>query len=184
MKRGGREWLRTKGPGFLRRAGLKEGQTVLDFGCNEGSYVVPAATVVGKAGTVYALDKDGQALKVLRKTLSRNGCDNVECLHVAEDGRLPLANGSVDAVLLYDVLHGGYFPEPDQRLRILRSIYRVLKPQGVLSFYPTHLRKYGMTFHQAVSEVQAVGFTWVGQSRRRLVHDGHLTRGWVLTFRR
>jgi len=184
MEQDAREWLTSRAAAFLRRAGLEEGQTVLDFGCNEGNYAAPAARVVGEAGRVYALDKDAEAVQALREASRQKGLDNVECLRVAEDGRLPLPAGSVDAVLLYDVLHRGYFPERERRMKALGRIYRVLRPKGVLSFYPTHLKKFGMTFERALAEVRAVGFKLIGVSRRRLVHNGHLTRGRLFTFRK
>jgi len=41
-------------------------------------------------------------------------------------------------VLLYDVLHSYYF-SPDERRKLLREVYRVLKPNALLSVYPEHV---------------------------------------------
>lgn len=175
-------WLDRKAVRFLKRAGLKTGQTVLDFGCNKGNYVGPAAKVVGTSGKVYALDKDGNALKEVSRVLQETGLHNAKCLQVAEDAPVPLPPCSVRVVLLYDVLHRGYFPEAQQRLAILRSVYAVLKSGGLLSLYPTHLKKYGMSFERVLGEVKATGFRLRNEARRRLVHDGNLVRGRVFSF--
>lgn len=42
---------------ILREAGLSEGQTYVDFGCGSlGHFVIPAASLVGVKGQVYAFD--------------------------------------------------------------------------------------------------------------------------------
>ncbi len=177
-------WLAARAAGFLRRVGLAEGRTVLDFGCNRGNYARPAARIVGLGGKVYAVDKDKKVLRELRRAAKHKGLRNMRCIHVSEDGRLPLRTGSVDTVLLYDVLHRGYLPEVAQRKHILQEIHRVLQPGGLLSFFPTHLKKYGLTFRELIREVRKADFKPRGESRRRLVHDGKLVRGRILAFRR
>jgi len=154
----------------------------LDFGCNKGSYAIPASQVVGRHGKVYALDKERDALSGLQRKLKKQGQGSVECLEVAEHEGIPLPARSVDAVLLYDVLHRGYFPDLRERKRLLADVHRVLKPGGLLSFHATHLREYGMTFAKAVDEVRSVGFDLRGRSYRRLVHDDRLVRGQVFSF--
>ena len=175
-------WLANKAQAFLRRVGLREGQTVLDFGCNKGNYTIPASEVVGSHGKLYALDKDRDALSDLQRKLQKRGHHNVECLEVSENDGIPLPASSVDAVLLYDVLHRGYFPECHERKQILIDVHRILKPGGILSFYPTHLKKFGMTLAKAIDEVTSVGFELKGRSYRRLVHDDRLVRGVVFSF--
>jgi predicted methyltransferase len=175
-------WLDRNVGRFLETAGVRPGQTVLDFGCNEGNYAAPAAKIVGPSGTVYALDKDGDALKDVRRTVRKRGIRNAKCLRIKKDQGIPLSPCSVDVVLLYDVLHRGYFPKADERRAVLAKVYAVLKSGGLLSLYPTHLKSYGMTFGRVLSEVKAAGFRLRHEARRRLVHDGSLVRGRVFTF--
>jgi len=176
--------LRKKAEAFLGRAGVSQGQTVLDFGCNEGSYALPAARIVGETGTVYALDKNEESLKALMRKAQKKRLQNMKPLHVEEDQNFPLRSASVDAVLLYDTLHGGYFPELPQRNRTLKRICRALKPGGLLSCYPTHLKKYGMTFNTVVAEIAHGGFRLQDKRRRTLIHDGRLVQGWIFSFRK
>jgi len=177
MEADARKWLQKKVETFLRRTGLSQDQTVLDFGCNEGNYTIPAARVIGERGKVYALDKNKDSLKKLMREVEKKRLRNTKPLHVEEDQELPLRSCCVDAVLLYDTLHGGYFPEGAQRSAALQRIYRVLKPQGFLSYYPTHLKKYGLTFRQLHREIRSAGFWLEAKARRKLVHGGNLVRG-------
>jgi ubiquinone/menaquinone biosynthesis C-methylase UbiE len=177
-----KEGLQKKIDAFLMKTGLAQGQTVLDFGCNEGSYTIPAACIVGESGTVYALDKNEDSLEGLMREVRKQRLRNVKPLHVEEGRDIPLGSGCVDVVLLYDTLHGGYFPETAQRSAALRRIHRILKPGGLLSCYPTHLRQYGITLGRIVKEITAAGFRFQDRHCRTLVHDGKLVRGTVLCF--
>jgi predicted methyltransferase len=175
-------WFRRGAEEFLRKAGVKSGQRVLDFGCGEGRYTIPAARIVGGRGRVYAADKQRKKLSELMRTVRKEGLRNVVPLHAANGLGTAVSRSRVDVVLLYDVLHRGYLPEESQRAAVLRRVYTTLKPGGILSCYPTHLRKYGMTFERLLKEVRRTGFRLRGQDRRTLVHDGKLTRGRVFSF--
>ena len=177
-------WSAHQARAFLRRVGLIEGQTVLDFGCNKGSYTIPASEVVGPHGKLYALDKERDVLSDLQRKLQKREIRNVVCIEVSENDEIPLPAASVDVVLLYDVLHRGYFPQGHERKQSLIKVHRILKPGGLLSFYPTHLKQYGMTLAKAIDEVTSVGFDLKGRAYRRLVHDDRLVRGVVFSFTR
>jgi ubiquinone/menaquinone biosynthesis C-methylase UbiE len=86
----------------LRKVGLQEGQTVLDYGCGIGSYVIPASKIVGASGKVYALDIQPMAVDRVKKRAEKNGLSNVQTITSNIDTNLP--DKSVDVVLLYDVL--------------------------------------------------------------------------------
>jgi ubiquinone/menaquinone biosynthesis C-methylase UbiE len=40
----------------VKEVGIREGFSVLDFGCGPASYVKAVAELVGKSGKIYALD--------------------------------------------------------------------------------------------------------------------------------
>ncbi|MCK4308341.1 methyltransferase domain-containing protein, partial [candidate division WOR-3 bacterium] len=69
-------WLKKYGKEFLRDIGIREGQTVLDFGCGSGYYTIPAAKIVGSNGKVYALDKDGEKLKEVAEMAASENLSN------------------------------------------------------------------------------------------------------------
>jgi len=177
-------WLHSHGEAFLSRVGVRQGQCVLDFGCRYGQYALPAARVVGPYGCVYAVDKDAQALRTLRQKIRELKIANIYVSRVTRSARLPVPPETADVALVYDVLHGGYFPEAEQRVRLLDQVQAALKPGGLLSCYLTHVKRYGLTFRQLHREIGSAGFRLEGRARRRLVHDEKLVRGWIFRYRK
>ena len=118
----------------LQDVPLREGMAVLDFGCGPGGYVQPLARRVGGAGTIYALDADPLAVRRVERLARRSGLENVHGL--LSDGPTPLADGILDAVLIYDVFH--MLPDPQS---VLHEMHRLLRPAGFVSFSDHHMRK-------------------------------------------
>jgi ubiquinone/menaquinone biosynthesis C-methylase UbiE len=178
-----RTWCETIGIRVLRRIGLSEGETMADFGCREGRYAVPAARLVGRAGCVYAIDRDRGALEELKQRARAYGLVNIRALCADfVSHALLLEPASCDLVLLFDVLHGVYFPESAGRVALLRRVREILRPGGRLAVYPTHAAKYGPSQKQLEMDIHQAGFREIGRSRRRLLHDDRLVRGWVLMY--
>ena len=98
-------WMDQKGISFLKNVGIRQGQTVLDFGCGEGFYSIPAAKLVGMNGKVYAVDKDTEVLSKLIKRTWEEGLKNVISIGEKHDLSGIIENRSVDVALLYDILH-------------------------------------------------------------------------------
>ena len=184
MDKAVKRWIEEKSESFLRKAGIKEGQTILDFGCNDGNYTISAACIIGSKYKVYALDKEGKSLAKTIKTAKSKGLENVVGLLSSNELEIPLRSRSIDVVLLYDVLHRGYFPEQETREKVLQEVYRVLKPNGFISVYPTHLKKYGMTFNRIIDEIQNAGFNLERKFYKNLVHDDRLVKGCIFNFRK
>lgn len=123
---------RTPRAPILAEAGIQPGDTVLDFGCGPGSYVSDAARAAGAEGRVYALDIHPLAVRMAAERARKAGFTNVSTIE--SDVATGLDTGSVDTVLLYDVLHG--LEEP---AAVLKELHRVLKPGGSLSVHDHHL---------------------------------------------
>lgn len=118
----------------VKEVGIKEGFHVLDFGCGSGSYVTAVAELVGKSGKVYALDVQPLAIEMVKKIAAKNKLTNVET--ILSDRKTGLPDDSIDVVLLYDVFHD--LTDPDD---VLEELYRVLKPQGILSLSDHHMKE-------------------------------------------
>jgi ubiquinone/menaquinone biosynthesis C-methylase UbiE len=118
---------------MLQQIGIKRGQTVLDFGCGSGIYTIPAAKIIGEQGRVYALDKDKEALDELTRRAKSAGLKNIKRMETAGKLEIDLADESVDVILLFDVFHSFYFPQAEDRRRLLGEIYRIMKPAAFLS---------------------------------------------------
>lgn len=129
-----RDWLASHAEEVLGEVGIGPGQVVLDFGCGKGTYALAAARLVGDAGAVHALDKDGDAVVQLRRRADDEGLANVSITHSSGVLDLPLGDASCDAMLLCDVLQ-----LIDDWPKLLTEALRVLKPGGVLCVFPMHV---------------------------------------------
>ncbi|MCD4699916.1 MAG: class I SAM-dependent methyltransferase [Phycisphaerae bacterium] len=176
------KWLRSGPEAILRKAGLREGNRVVDFGCREGRYAMSAARIVGDFGWVQAVDIDKKILRKVKRQAAKKGLTNVNTVHIAQHGAIPVRAGTIDVILLYDVLHGWYFPEKAQRDNLLRQVHRCLRPGGVLSCCLTHLRQFGWTYKEILAEIKDAGFRLNRQFRPTLVHDDKLVRIRIFQF--
>jgi ubiquinone/menaquinone biosynthesis C-methylase UbiE len=116
-----------------QQIGIRSGQTVLDFGCGLGIYTIPVAKIVGEQGRVYALDKDKEVLNQLMQKAQSAGLRNTRRMETSGESVIDLADESVDVVLLFDVFHSFYFPQVDDRKKLLGEVHRIMKPSGFLS---------------------------------------------------
>ena len=177
-------WFRQRAERFLRRIGVSECQQVADIGCHNGRFTIPVACIVGSCGTVYAIDKDKDALANMKERVKKESRQNIKVIKADLAGGAfdSLARDTIDLVLLYDVLHRGYLPEKRERRNMLQHVYRILKTGGTLSCFPTHLKKYGFTFEELLGEIGDIGLVLKKETCPRIVHDGRLVRGRVFQF--
>jgi SAM-dependent methyltransferase len=130
-----REWLAEHASEVLKLIGVKQAQTVLDYGCGSGTFAIPSAIIVGKKGKVYAFEARSSLLERVREKASEKGLSNIIPV-LSEDSKLAieLPDKCVDIILVYDVMH----EIKDQR-RLLQELRRVLRDDGVLSVFPMHI---------------------------------------------
>ena len=163
----------------LERIGIRRGQTVLDFGCGSGTYTIPVAKIVGPQGRVYALDKDKKALDELMQKARSAGLKNIGRMDASGKLEIELVDESVDIVLLFDVFHSFYFPQADDRRRLLNEIYRIMKPTALVSVWPKHMES------ETEDEIKNADFRLEMDLSEMLIHDSrHLEKGKVLNFRK
>ena len=177
-------WLKKDGEVFLKGIGMEKGQTVLDFGCGDGHYTIPAAKVVGEEGKVYAMDRE--ALRKLMGVAKSEGLENIVPVETSGDLKINLEDESVDVVLLYDIIH--YIEE---REKLFEEAYRVLKKDGFLSVYPKHLKSdeplwtlAHLELEDIVEEIERAKFYLKRKSFQELIHDDSYNKGYILNFRK
>ncbi len=108
----------------LKHADLQPGQSVLDLGTGTGSVALSAASQVGSAGRIVAVDISPEMLAKARARAESSSLTNVEF----REGRaeeIPASDGSHDAVLAS--LSMMYVID---RAAAAREIARVLRPGG------------------------------------------------------
>ncbi len=180
------KWFKYHGENNLKRVGFKKGQTVLDFGCGSGVYTIPVAEIIGERSLIYALDKDSMELERLMSRAKSMGITNIVRLDASSKTSIALNNESIDVVLLYDILHYYYYPEKHERRKLLSEVYRILKPAGMLSLYPTHLDSSNEpNFSDVKREIEDADFCLEQEIRGlQMMHDGGSEKGKVINYRK
>jgi ArsR family transcriptional regulator len=129
---------------------LDESWIVGDLGCGTGQLTESLAPFVQ---SVVAVDDSAAMLAAARRRLS--AMQNVD-LRTGRLESLPIEDGSLDAALLFLVLH--YVPEPEEAIR---EACRVLKPGGRLLIVD-------MMPHDREDLLQEMGHVWRGFSEQQV----------------
>jgi ubiquinone/menaquinone biosynthesis C-methylase UbiE len=111
----------------LQAAGLIPGQRVLEVGCGPGFFTIPAASIVGGAGSVTALDVNPLAVEHVRLKVKEQDVNNIEVL-LGNVTQADLQPQSFDLIFLFGLAH----PIGDVE-SILEAAHRLLKQGGTLS---------------------------------------------------
>lgn len=109
----------------INQTGLNPGGTALDLCCGTGMITAELAERVGLKGSVTGMDLSGEMLAVARQRLMKRGfLERVKLLQ-GDVAELPFANEHFECVTIGYGLRNVHDPE-----RVLKEIYRVLKPGG------------------------------------------------------
>jgi ubiquinone/menaquinone biosynthesis C-methylase UbiE len=184
-----KRWLEEGGEKFLRAIGIKQGQLIVDFGCGAGHYTIPAAKIVGKRGTVYAIDKDNSALDQVMQRAKSENLNNIIPLNTLGTVKIDLEDETIDVVLLYDVLH---YRDIDERKELYSEVHRILRPSALLSVYPKHHKLdwplwnlAEKTIEEIINEIEGSHFYLCDKHvRKLLIHDNDYNQGQILNFRK
>jgi ubiquinone/menaquinone biosynthesis C-methylase UbiE len=118
---------------LLERAGLKDGQVLLDVGAGDGFVAFGALEKLGPSGRVILADISRSLLDQAREAAQKMGVsDRCEFIEGSAEDLSAIPSESIDIVTTQSVL---IFVE--DKLRALREFYRVLKPGGRTALFET-----------------------------------------------
>jgi ubiquinone/menaquinone biosynthesis C-methylase UbiE len=126
------EDLFRKPGGILDEFNIKEGQTVVDYGCGPGRYLAKASGLVGPRGKVWAADISPMALRYAKERITRAGLTNVETALI-ENGSVGVGAHCTDIVYALDMFHA-----VDDAGEFLSIIHNVIKKDGALYLEDGH----------------------------------------------
>ena len=118
----------------LAKVQVREGMTVVDYGCGPGRYTIPLAELVGPGGKVFAVDIQPLAIRTVKEKAARKSLTNIEAV-LANSYTTAIPASSADIVLLFDTVH--MIKDHDA---LFHEIHRLLKPDGFLFMDPGHMR--------------------------------------------
>lgn len=107
-----------------------EGQKIADLGCgNFGFFVWPLAKLVGRKGSIYAVDVLKSSLEEIRRKALKDNFPQVKAVwsNLEMFKATNIETNSLDAALLVNVLH-----QSEKKGDILREALRMLKRGGQL----------------------------------------------------
>lgn len=107
---------------------IKKDDTVLDLGCGAGVDVLVASLLTGDTGKVIGVDITPKMVEIAQKHADLVGCKNVTILESSFD-TIDTEDESVDVVISNGAINLTLSKES-----VFSEIYRVLKPNGKISF--------------------------------------------------
>lgn len=112
--------------------GIKEGFTVIDYGCGPGSYLKRASELAGENGRVYAADIHELAIESVRKRIEKHNLKNV--VPILTDGySCDINDHTADVIYALDMFHMIKDTTP-----FLKELHRLLKKDGFLIIEDGH----------------------------------------------
>ena len=117
---------------YLQKFGIKPGYTVVDYGTGTGAFIKDASLMVGRSGTVYAVDIHDMAIESVQGIISKYDLTNV--IPVLTDGnKVAIDDEAADLVFALDMFHMVSDTES-----FLKELNRITKKNGTLIIEDGH----------------------------------------------
>lgn len=131
---------------------IREGMTVLDFGCGPGYFTVAMGQMVGKNGRVIAADLQEGMLQKLKDKIHGTELEERITLHRTDVNTIGLSD-IVDFVLVFYVVH-----EITDKAKFFKELASIVQPNGkvLLVEPPFHVSK--VEFQNTIKKAENAGF--------------------------
>ena len=131
---------------------IREGMTVLDFGCGPGYFTIDMAQMVGKTGRVFATDLQDGMIQKLKAKIQGTEIELRIILHKSEANKIGLTE-EVDFVLAFYVVH-----ELTDKVSFFNELSSILRPKGKILIVepPFHVSK--AAFSETIKKAEDAGF--------------------------
>ena len=136
---------------ILESAGIRPGMKVLEVGCGTGFFTIPAGRMIGKEGSLTAMDMLPISVETVADKVRR--ADLSDVVKVVKGNALDtkLENESLDEVILFGVIPAPMLPMET----LMEEMHRILRAGGMMAVWPTSW------VHQGI--VQSGSFRYVNR---------------------
>jgi len=143
---------------------VRQGMTVMDFGCGMGFFAISMAHLVGSEGHVIAVDLQQEMVDVLCSRAAKAGVADRIHTHRCTPQSVGV-EGPMDFVVAFYSAH-----EVPNLRRLLSELHGCLRPQGKLLLVEPigHVRTF--SFQAMISLAEEIGFRLQDRPRIRLSH--------------
>jgi len=146
---------------ILNEINIRQGDTLIDFGCGIGYFSIPALDFVGEKGTVIAIDV---SIEMLKEVVKRSGNPkNLKIIHGESLNCL-----KADIIFLSMVLH-----EVDNPRDFLQTCFAALKPKGrviVIDWQKKETGTMGPPMYQRLAKEEVLQLTDM-DNREHPIHE-------------
>ena len=149
----------------LEKAGVKEGQVIVDLGCGPGRFTTLAARIVGPKGKVCALDIHPLHTAIVTAIKGIGGHKNIDIMQ-ADCCATGLPDKAVDLIFINDAFH-----EFD-KVGCLKEAARILKADGILTIYEGEMKE-----AKLLGIIEGVNLFTLVEKEKRLYKFRPLTEG-------
>jgi ubiquinone/menaquinone biosynthesis C-methylase UbiE len=135
---------------------VKEGMTAIDIGCGMGHLTIGLANLVGKKGSVIAVDIQQNMLNVLGRRAEKAGVAHRIHLHQSEPDRIGIER-EVDFALTFWMVH-----EVPHRKELLEQIFQIIIPTGKYLLVEPKVHVSRARFEEITDDCMQIGFKTLG----------------------
>lgn len=139
-------------PNRIIKPYIKEGMTVMDFGCGPGFFTIEMAKLVKDTGKVYAVDLQEGMLDLLKQKIKGADIGKNIVLHICEKDKIGLTD-KFDFILAFYVVH-----EVPSQENLFKEFKSLLKPEGKILIYEPKSRVTKSEFTEMIIKLKSVGF--------------------------
>jgi ubiquinone/menaquinone biosynthesis C-methylase UbiE len=111
---------------ILSAIGIQPGTVMVDIGCGEGFFAIPASIMVGATGKVIGIDRDADAVSRMLDRAARQGLQNIQGIVGKAEHTIPCRE-CADLIFFGIDLHD--FDDP---ARVLSNARVMIKAEGIL----------------------------------------------------
>jgi ubiquinone/menaquinone biosynthesis C-methylase UbiE len=139
---------------------VAEGDTAIDLGCGPGYFTLPLARLVGRSGSVIAIDLQPKMLALLDERARRAGLAARIRTYACSATTLGVV-ATADFALAVCMVH-----EVPDAASFLREVHGLLRPGGRLLLVEPRIHVTADGFERTITLTQKAGFRLLSRPRR------------------